>query len=147
MLGTEDDWSTRVPAGRDRWRAIAPALLLAVVALLGVRNHVVRDQSSWQGASFGMFATYENDSSRVVAVMLDAGDGPRRVRLPDSLRDDVRRLEVVPTKADADALARRVLGLVDGPAEVEVTVRKVVLSGDETLRLRYEVLTTGGARR
>jgi hypothetical protein len=146
-LGRADDWSTPVPPGRDRWRALAPALLLAVVALLGVRNHLVRDQSSWQGASFGMFATYENDSSRVVAVTVDGGDGPTRVRLPDSLHDDVRRLEVVPTEADANALARRVLELLPGPATVEVTVRKVVLTGDDPLRLRYEVLTRGGASR
>jgi hypothetical protein len=147
MQGPDPEWSAPLPAGADRWRAIAPAVLLAVIALMGVRNHIVRDQSSWQGAGFGMFATYDNDSSRVVAVSIDGGDGPQRVRLPDSLDDEVLRLKVVPTGDGADALARRVLELVDGPADVQVTVRKVTLSGDDVITLRYEVLASGEAGR
>jgi hypothetical protein len=142
-----DDWSVPLPPRPDRWRAVAPAVLLAVVALLGVRNHSVRHQTSWRGASFGMFATYENDVSRVVVVVLDKGDGPTRVTLPDSLADDVLALRVVPTDAHAAELARAVLDLVDGPARVDVTVRKIVLSGDDQLTLRYRPLASGEAHR
>jgi hypothetical protein len=126
---------------------VAPAVLLVLIAALGVRNHVVRDQSSWQGVSFGMFATYENNVSRVVVVTVDRGAGPTRVSLPESLADDVRRLEVVPTDGATSSLARSVLDLVDGHATVEVSVRKVVLSGDDPLELRYELLASGEAIR
>jgi hypothetical protein len=142
------DWAAPLPRRRsDRLRALAPVLLLLVIAVVGVRNHIVRDQSSWQGVTFGMFATYENNVSREVVVTVDRGDGPERVSLPDSLDDDVRRLEVVPTDGAAASLARSVLDLLDGPADVDVTVRKIVLTGDDPLELRYGPLATGTASR
>lgn len=113
-----------------------------------MRNHIVRDQSSWQGAGFGMFATYENDVSRVVIVSVDRGDGPVRVLLPSDLRDDAERLAVVPSQASASELAQSVLDHVgDDDATATVEVRKVVLHGNRPLLLDLEPLVSGSAPR
>jgi hypothetical protein len=143
------EWAAAIPSGRsDRLRAIAPVVLLVVVALLGVRNHVVRDQTSWRGASFGMFATYDNDVSRRVIVSVDRGDGVQRVGLPDDLRDDVRRLRVAPTSGAARALARAVLERVpEGPATVRVEVRGLSLDAGESLRAHLETIVDAEASR
>jgi hypothetical protein len=149
VVSDPDGWAAPLPGERsDRLRAVLPLVVLFVVAALGFRNHIVRDQSSWQGASFGMFATYENDISRTVIVTVDRGDGPERVALPSELDDDVRRLAVVPTKGAARDLARAVLDLVDG-ADVTVTVevRRVALEDDEDLRLHLETLVQASERR
>jgi hypothetical protein len=147
-LTSDGGWSTPLPRDRtDRARAVLPAVLLVVVAVVGVRNHVVHDQSSWQGASFGMFATYENDSSRSVAVTVDGGSGPQRVSLPKDLQDDVRRLEVTPSDAAATRLASAVTERVGAGVTVEVVVRRVVLDGDDPLTLHYDPLASGSARR
>ena len=143
------DWAAPVPRGRsDRLRALAPAVLLVVVALVGVRHHVVRDQSSWQGASFGMFATYDNGNSREVVVTVDRGDGPARVTLPKDLRDDAQRLTIVPTEGGADALAGAVLERVEGEdTSVRVEVRRLVLDDDGTLRAHLETIVDAEASR
>ena len=143
------EWAAPVPrAPSDRVRALVPAVLLVVVALVGVRNHVVRDQSSWQGASFGMFATYDNRTSRTVIVEVDRGEGPERVDLPPELRDDAERLKVVPTEGGAGALAAAVLERVDDErASVDVEVRRVVLDDHDGLEVRVEPIVEAGASR
>jgi hypothetical protein len=149
VVSDPDGWAAPLPDERsDRLRAVLPLLVLLAVAGIGVRNHIERDQSSWQGATFGMFATYENDISRTVVVTVDRGDGPERVALPGELDDDVRRLAVVPTEGAARDLARAVLDLVDG-ADVTVTVevRRVALEDDEDLRLHLETLVQASERR
>ena len=100
-----------------------PALLVAI-ATLGVIRSVTLEQSSWQGASFGMFATYENTTSRAVRVRLDRADGPVFVNVPADLDDDAVRLEVVPTDASARRLAAAVLRrpAADGAHRVVVEV-------------------------
>jgi len=141
-----DEWAAPVPRHPDRWRALAPAAVLLVIALVGVRNHVMRDQSSWQGASFGMFATFENDISRSVAVTVDDGEGPRRVRLPEHLEDDVRRLEVVPTDEGAAELAEEVAELLEPGSVVHVEVRRIDLTRGDPMELSLQVLASGTAK-
>jgi hypothetical protein len=122
-------------------------VLLAAIAVVGVRNHMEHDQSSWEGASFGMFATYENHVSRLVVVTVTGPDGSFRVALPDDLQDDERRLRVAPSKDAADRLARAVATRIgdDGATEVEVTLWRVGLDTDDGFRLRLDEVLTGTA--
>lgn len=103
------------------------------IATLGVVRSATLQQSSWQGASFGMFATYDNRASRTVVVQVAESGTQRRVRLPSDLEDDATRLTVVPTDDAARRLAEEVLDLVPGADEVEVDV------------WRLQVRTTKGA--
>jgi hypothetical protein len=143
-------WATPLPAsGLDRLRALALPTLLMIVAALGVHRAATLHQSSWQGVSFGMFATYDNTTSRIVRVTVESDDGPQRVDLPPDLRDDATRLRVVPTEGMARALARAVLTRVGATRghEVRVEVWRLVLrDGDGGLRLRLEPLVAGAAR-
>ena len=110
------------PRDADRWRSVAPAALLAAIAVLGVARSVTMDQSSWQGASFGMFATYDNSTSRVVHATIHGRDGQARVQLPEDLADDAERLRVVPTDGAARRLAEDVLARVPAAKGQRVVV-------------------------
>jgi hypothetical protein len=137
-----DEWATPLPRRpADLARALVPALLLAVIAAIGVRNHIDHDQSSWEGASFGMFATYENHVSRVVVVSVDGPDGRFQASLPSELRDDALRLRVAPSQGAIDRLADDVADLVrgDGATSVTVELRRLQLDNrDGRLEARYE---------
>lgn len=119
-------------------------MLLAVVALVGVRNHIERDQSSWEGATFGMFATYDNHVSRVVVVTVTDADGPVRVALPDDLQKRGLLLRIAPSQGDIDGLARSVADRVrdDGATRVRVELWRIALQGGDALRLRLEPALT-----
>ncbi len=122
----------------DRARALAPAALLAIVAALGVRNHVADDQSSWEGASFGMFATYDNHTSRLVAATVDGPGGAVRVALPDDLEDDALRLRVAPSQGAIDALAAAIAQRAPDATSVRVELWRIALQDAEGLALRFE---------
>jgi hypothetical protein len=130
-------------------RALAPAALLVAVASLGVARSATLDQSSWQGASFGMFATYDNDVSRHVVVTVAGSRGRERVLLPEDLTDDAKRLQVIPTTVRAASLAAALLARIDGgPGDtVTVEVWRLVISHDGALRVRVAPLATGSAAR
>jgi hypothetical protein len=115
-------------------------LLLSLVALVGVRNHVDHDQSSWEGASFGMFATYENHVSRLVVITVTGPDGQFRAALPADLQDDALRLRVAPSQAAIDRLARSVARRVadDGATAVAIALWRIELDDSSGLRLRFE---------
>jgi len=142
------EWVAPLPRGLgDRLRAAAPAVLLAVVAIVGVRNHIVRDQSSWEGASYGMFATYENHVSRLVVVTVTGPDGSFRAAVPEDLADDARRLRVAPSQGAVDRLAAAVAERVadEGATEVEVALWRIALDEDDGLRLRLVEVLAGTA--
>lgn len=144
------DWASPLPLRwPDRIRAIAAPILLVGVAVLGVHRTMTLEQSSWQGASFGMFATYDNRASRIVRLTVDTGSGPRRALIPEDLQDDALRLRVVPTEDAAQRLARATLRRVaQGPATVDVEVWRIQLEAqDGTLRLRLEPLVAARAAR
>lgn len=143
-------WAAPLPSHRgDRLRALAPAVALALVAAVGVRNHIDHDQSSWEGASFGMFATYENHVWRVVEVTVTGPDGSYQALLPTDLADDARRLRVAPSEGAADRLARAALDRIDdrSPVQVEVVLWGVTLDDADGLELGYEEIERGMARR
>jgi hypothetical protein len=122
--------------------------LLVAIATLGVYRSATLHQSSWQGVSFGMFATYDNPASRIVRVTIDGDDRPYRAALPESLQDDATRLSVVPTERAAERLARSVLPLVvdDGATRVTVEVWRIDLRDrDGHLKLRLEPMVDGVA--
>lgn len=126
-----------------------PALLVTVAAL-GVYRHATLDQTSWQGASFGMFATYDSRPSRAVIVRVADGTDVRQVALPTELEDDAERLRVVPTDGGAVDLARDVataLAHVGTPFDgVEVEVRGLAIQrSDDGLEVRIRRLAHGGA--
>ena len=139
----EDAWAAPIPrAAADRLRALAVPVLLLLVAALGAHRSATLQQSSWKGASFGMFATYDGPS-RSVRVTASGPEGPYRVSLPDSLRDDANRLRIVPTQGAAEAMARAVLdlGASEGVTAVRVEVVRVVLDADgPDLRASSETL-------
>ncbi len=126
----------------DRARALAPAALLAAIAALGVRNHVAHDQSSWEGASFGMFATYDNHTSRLVAATVDGPDGAVRVALPEDLEDDALRLRVAPSQGAIDALAEAIAQRAPGATSVRVELWRIALAEPGVLTLRFEPMLT-----
>jgi len=85
---------------------VAPAVLV-VVALLQISRVRELDQSSWSGAGFGMFATIDNESFRLVRGWVLDEDGQRPVPLPHELERAAFELQVVPTEERAQGLARR----------------------------------------
>lgn len=136
--------------GADRWRALALPALLMLVATVGVARSVTLDQSSWQGASFGMFATYDNSTSRAIRTTVHGPDGARRVVLPDDLAAHAERVKVVPTDGAARGLAEEALRRVDagGGSRVVVEVWRLVLDDDGGgLRAGAERLARGEAER
>jgi len=142
------DWAASLPrASADRLRALAMPAVLVAIASLGVYRSATLDQSSWQGASFGMFATYDNRTSRTVAVTLVEADGARRVTLPEALRDDATRLTVVPTDGAAETLAREVLARADDATAVVVEVQRLKLDADDGLRITTVPIASGEVRR
>lgn len=151
MVDDPGEWAAPVPQDRgDRLRVVALPVLLAAIAVVGVLRVAALDQSSWQGASFGMFATYDNTISRSLAVTVTGPDGTARVLLPADLRDDARRLKVVPTEAGADRLAAQVLARIADAEAVEVVVQRLSIEqppADDGLRISVEEIVSGTARR
>jgi hypothetical protein len=146
MAWGEERWAAALPSRRgDRLRALAPAVLLVAIGALGVYRSVTLDQSSWQGASFGMFATYDNRASRTLEVTIERADGTERIVLPAHLQDNGTRLVVVPTDDGARRLAEAVLAATPDAVRAEVVVRRVRIDGDEPLRLHLEPIATGMA--
>lgn len=147
---TDQVWSGRAaPRRTERWRSLAPAALLVAIAAVGVVRSITLDQSSWQGASFGMFATYESSRSRVVQVRVHGAGGEVVVQLPEDLADDGERLEVVPTDGAAQRLAAAVLHRLP-PAGgqrvlVEVWGLRVIRDEDDRLRATRHRLAKAGA--
>ena len=126
-----------------------PALLV-LVATVGVGRSAALDQSSWHGVSFGMFATYDNVSSRTVRIILEGPDGPVRAHVPSALDQEAARLKVVPTDAGARRLASATFRRVPrGMARrVVVEVWRIHLDDEHgQLRLTAARLARGEASR
>lgn len=131
----------------DRLRALAAPVLLIVIALLGAARSAILDQSSWQGASFGMFATYDNRTTRVVVVQVEEDGVVQAVPVPAELRPEADRLLVVPSQPAADSLADRVLQSSDHHQRAIVEVRALVLDGADDLQVSWRTITSAVAPR
>lgn len=113
--------------------AIAPVVLVAIALVAIVRFHTDA-QSSWQGVGFGMFATYDNVTSRSVRILVDG----ERVAPPSALTDDVERAKTRPLGTGPGDIADAVARIVPG-ADVRVEVWRIVIdAGDEVLEVRVE---------
>ncbi|MGH9084246.1 MAG: hypothetical protein ACRDYW_02230 [Acidimicrobiales bacterium] len=149
MEDRPSSWAAPLPrAWGDRVRALAMPALLVAVAALGVYRHVTLDQTSWQGASFGMFATYDSRPSRAVVIDVVADGERRRIAVPRALEDDAVELTVVPTDRGARSLARGVLAELasQGVTAVQVEVRRLVVDTEpKALRIRAETTARGAA--
>jgi len=112
----------RASVGLRRWyrqvRPIAPVILV-VIAVSQVLNATWKDLSPWKGGGFGMFATSDSPGTRFVyarGTLLD-GSGAlielifQGVGEKSPLTKSMgRRLQTVPTQAQLDALADRLMG-------------------------------------
>lgn len=103
----------RRPPSRDQVLAWAvPAVLVAVALLQLGRAHLL-DQSSWSGAGFGMFATYESEATRFVLLEVEAEDGSTRT-VPAPAGPSTRAALVVPTRAALREVVDEARSQVDG---------------------------------
>lgn len=107
---------------------LVPALILAVAAVHALRVATL-DQSSWKGGGFGMFATYDHESTRAVVVLVEHGDGLAHAVLQSGDRDTLARLRALPRDAGAADLARIVLARDLDATRVVVEVRGRDLDG------------------
>lgn len=117
-------------AGRRRfllpqWVAVTvvPGVLLAVAAVQGWRV-VEHDQSTWSGAGYGMFATYDNEDTRFVTATLTVADGAqRREFVPGELARLAFEARVTPSAERVQHLADQWLARsAREVAAVDVTV-------------------------
>jgi hypothetical protein len=93
---------------RDAWTWLLVPALLVAVALVQFRNVIVHDESTWSGAGFGMFATFDNEPTRVVrvTVTIDGAD----YRAPGSvLGHQAVELRTLPSRDDVQQAAEHLL--------------------------------------
>jgi hypothetical protein len=93
----------------ERFAALAAPALLCIVAAR--QQYLVRTErlTPWKGGGFGMFATVESGSTRVVRASLERREGDRvlslPVKLPPELAPVALELNQRPTHAAAENLA------------------------------------------
>jgi hypothetical protein len=86
-----------------------PPVLLVVVALLQMTVGRAWGLSPWKGGGFGMFATLDARPFRYVRIYVTAPERSEELAIPASLEDSVAAAEILPTDAQLERLARRVV--------------------------------------
>lgn len=111
--------------------AVVPLVLLSVAALQ-IARVVAIDQSSWQGAGFGMFATYDFDDTRAVVAIAVGEDGSGELLPVEPIGiDRYRRARVTPTDEILREIGRRLVPTAPaGTQRVRIEVRGPRLEGD-----------------
>lgn len=125
------------PARRDRaltW--FVPVLVVVVAAIQIGRAHTI-DQSSWSGAGFGMFATYDSEQHRFVLLEVERPDGRREV-IPAPARRPALEAEVVPTRDALLAVADDAATDIDGRI-VRVTAFGIRFASDGAVLGRHRL--------
>lgn len=124
-------------ASSPRRALVIPAVMVAV-ALFHAGRVVSVDQSSWQGAGFGMFATYDFDGTRAVVAVASVGEEEVQLSL-EMVPPDLQRLARV---APTDATLIRIAELLRGVAPPETSAVRVGVRGPrlDDGTVRYEVL-------
>ncbi|HUW01465.1 MAG TPA: hypothetical protein VMW08_03840 [Acidimicrobiales bacterium] len=108
---------------------VAPALLVVVAATSIWRFHDL-EQSSWQGVGFGMFATYDNVSTRSVRVEIDG----ERFDPPADASDLVDRALTTPFGPALGELHDDIVRRVPESESIEVSIWRIhVMPGDGEL--------------
>jgi hypothetical protein len=133
---------------RDRVLVLVVPALLVVVATIQITRVVRLDQSSWSGAGYGMFATYEYEDTRTLRVVARAGGVDRAIALPTDLSRAGFEARVVPTERRLHALAERVLDRAPDAESVTVQVWGIdVSTGDRRVGADAELVATATAVR
>lgn len=86
-----------------------PAALLALVAVAQMTVGRAVHLSPWKGGGFGMFSTLDARPFRYLRVHLRAPERAEELTIPASLEDAAASAEVLPTDAQLDRLARRIV--------------------------------------
>lgn len=103
---------------------IVPVIML-VVALVQATRVATLEQSTWQGAGFGMFATYDFDDTRSV-VAVAVVDGREVLMSLDGVSPSLhRRARVVPS----DAVLRTVGEVLTTTAPAGATAVRIEVRG------------------
>lgn len=104
--GQRPGWEWLTP----RARALLPAVLIIVI---GLTNRVVvatTDLTPWDLGGFGMYSTIDAPRARVVRLTGEAPTGQRIVLRVDSTDyEEIQRLQVMPSRARARAVADRLV--------------------------------------
>jgi hypothetical protein len=98
-----------VSAGRERWWAALPALLLTTVATLQIVLTHVTLLSPWKGGGFGMFSTLDGRPFRHARMFVSAPERSEELAVPPSLEELVARTEMLPGDAQLERLSRAVV--------------------------------------
>lgn len=107
---------------RVRIAALASPVLMVVVALFGTWQHSMHDQSSWSGASFGMFATIDAEATRQVRAFIERDGNPTPLSIPEELERRAFEVQVLPTEERLARLGREWVELTELEAGAEVVV-------------------------
>lgn len=98
------------PAGDvRRWAPLLPAALLVLVAGAQMTLGRVWGLSPWKGGGFGMFSTLDARPFRYLRVYLTAPERSEELAIPASLEDVAAAAEILPTDAQLERLARRIV--------------------------------------
>jgi hypothetical protein len=92
-----------------RWAPLLPALALAAVACLQMALSRACGLSPWKGGGFGMFSTLDARPFRYLRVYLTAPQRSEELAIPQSLEDAAAAAEILPTDAQLQRLARRIV--------------------------------------
>lgn len=93
----------------DRCWAALPAALLAAVACWQIGLAHTQPLSPWKGGGFGMFASLDGRPHRYVRIFVNAPQRSEELAVPPSLEDLAASVEVLPSDAQLERLARAVV--------------------------------------
>lgn len=88
----------------ERVASLVPPLILVLVALISMWQTSTRDQSSWSGAGFGMFATIDGEATRQVRAYVEETGQP--LPLPADLQRLELEVRVLPSVSRVEKLGR-----------------------------------------
>lgn len=100
---------------------IVPLIATVFAGVAVVRYHAL-DQSTWRGASFGMFASYEYEQGRYLRALVVDDDGTHQVAVPPDL-DELRRRAITVPGGPAPREMARALRVRTGADQVVVEIR------------------------
>jgi hypothetical protein len=92
-----------------RWAPALPSAVLVVVACVQVGLVHTAGLSPWKGGGFGMFSTLDARPFRYARVYLTAPERSEELSIPGSLEEAAAAAETLPTDAQLERLALRVV--------------------------------------
>lgn len=96
---------------RDRLLALAPVLLLCLVAAVQFALTNTVQMAPWKGGGFGMFSTTDSAASRRVRLTAEGPDGSRSIPIPSALQAAAFRAEAFPSEDRLREIGRRAAAL------------------------------------